>query len=310
MNYLISAESYRIIEDEIKKIVKNNNYLIFNAIKCSIKEIVEEASYVGLGIEEKWLVVSDADFFGTGKISESDNDLLCKYLENPIKSTNIIFTTLNGIDLRKKSVKLIKNKGNIINIPKMDKRALNTTLTNYLKSFDYSIDYQTINYIMDNSYNNLDIMFNELDKIMLYYSFPCKIKLADVIKITGEEKNNNNFDFVNAVVAKNLSSSLKILKNLKVYKVEPTTLVALLAREFRLMYYIKELKDKMDTSEMMSYLSLADWQINKLYNNSMKYTKNELLKNLLYLCKIDLNIKKGYWDKDTSLYGFILENCS
>lgn len=310
MNYLISAESYRIIEDEIKKIVKNNNYLIFNAIKCSIKEIVEEASYVGLGIEEKWLVVSDADFFGTGKISESDNDLLCKYLENPIKSTNIIFTTLNGIDLRKKSVKLIKNKGNIINIPKMDKRALNTTLTNYLKSFDYSIDYQTINYIMDNSYNNLDIMFNELDKIMLYYSFPCKIKLADVIKITGEEKNNNNFDFVNAVVAKNLSLSLKILKNLKVYKVEPTTLVALLAREFRLMYYIKELKDKMDTSEMMSYLSLADWQINKLYNNSMKYTKNELLKNLLYLCKIDLNIKKGYWDKDTSLYGFILENCS
>lgn len=310
MNYLISAESYRIIEDEIKKIVKNNNYLIFNAIKCSIKEIVEEASYVGLGIEEKWLVVSDADFFGTGKISESDNDLLCKYLENPIKSTNIIFTTLNGIDLRKKSVKLIKNKGNIINIPKMDKRALNTTLTNYLKSFDYSIDYQTINYIMDNSYNNLDIMFNELDKIMLYYSFPCKIKLADVIKITGEEKNNNNFDFVNAVVAKNLSSSLKILKNLKVYKVEPTTLVALLAREFRLMYYIKELKDKMDASEMMSYLSLADWQINKLYNNSMKYTKNELLKNLLYLCKIDLNIKKGYWDKDTSLYGFILENCS
>lgn len=310
MNYLISAESYRIIDDEIKKIVKNNNYLIFNAIKCSIKEIVEEASYVGLGIEEKWLVVSDADFFGTGKISESDNDLLCKYLENPIKSTNIIFTTLNGIDLRKKSVKLIKNKGNIINIPKMDKKALNTTLTNYLKSFDYSIDYQTINYIMDNSYNNLDIMFNELDKIMLYYSFPCKIKLADVIKITGEEKNNNNFDFVNAVVEKNLSSSLKILKNLKVYKVEPTTLVALLAREFRLMYYIKELKDKMDTSKMMSYLSLADWQINKLYNNSMKYTKNELLKNLLYLCKIDLNIKKGYWDKDTSLYGFILENCS
>ena len=192
----------------------------------------------------------------------------------------------------------------------MDKKALNTTLTNYLKSFDYSIDYQTINYIMDNSYNNLDIMFNELDKIMLYYSFPCKIKLADVIKITGEEKNNNNFDFVNAVVEKNLSSSLKILKNLKVYKVEPTTLVALLAREFRLMYYIKELKDKMDTSKMMSYLSLADWQINKLYNNSMKYTKNELLKNLLYLCKIDLNIKKGYWDKDTSLYGFILENCS
>ena len=39
-------------------------------------------------------------------------------------------------------------------------------------------------------------------------------------------------------------------------------------------------------------------------------TKNELLKSLYYLCNIDLNIKKGYWDKDTSLYGFLMENCS
>ena len=30
MNYLISAESYRLIDKEIKKIVKDNNYIIFN----------------------------------------------------------------------------------------------------------------------------------------------------------------------------------------------------------------------------------------------------------------------------------------
>ena len=32
MNYLISAESYRLIDKEIKKIVKDNNYIIFNKI--------------------------------------------------------------------------------------------------------------------------------------------------------------------------------------------------------------------------------------------------------------------------------------
>lgn len=310
MNYLISAESFRVIEKEVKKIVGKNNYLVFNVSKCSISEIIDEASYFGLESTQKWLVVSNADFFNAGKISDNDNELLVKYLSNPNENTNIIFTTLNGIDQRKKIVKCIKSNGNIINIPKMDKRAINSTLTSYLKSYDYSIDYNTINYIMDNSYENLDIMFNELDKIMLYYSFPCNIKYNDVIYIVGEEKTSNNFAFVNAVIEKKLGLALKILKNLKIYKVEPTVLISLLAREYRLMYYVKNLYNKKSLNDIMSELKLMDWQVNKLYSNSMKYTNNELLKSLHDLCNIDLNIKKGYWDKDTSLYGFLMENCS
>lgn len=310
MNYLISAESYRIIDDEIKKIVKDSNYILFNANRCTIKEIIEEASYFSLDDSKKWIVVSNADFLGTGKISESDNELLSKYLENSNETTNIIFTTLNGIDLRKKIVKSIKNKGSIINIPKMDKRNINSTLTSYLKNYDYSIDYKTLNYIMDNSYNNLDIMFNELDKIMIYYGFPCTIKYNDVLNIVGEEKTNNNFAFVNAVIEKNLKLSLKILKSLKIYKVEPTVLVSLLAREYRLMYYVKNLYNKMSMSDIMSYLSLADWQINKFYTNSSKFSNKELLGNLVKLCDIDLNIKKGVYDKDISLYGFLMDACS
>ena len=310
MNYLISAESYRIIDEEIKKIVKDSNYILFNANRCTVKEIIEEASYFSLDNSKKWIVVSNADFFGAGKISESDNELLSKYLEIVNETTNIIFTTLNGIDLRKKIVKSIKNKGVIVNISKMDKRNINSTLTSYLKNYDYSIDYKTLNYIMDNSYNNLDIMFNELDKIMIYYGFPCTIKYNDVLNIVGEEKTNNNFAFVNAVIEKNLKLSLKILKSLKIYKVEPTVLVVLLAREYRLMYYVKNLYNKMSMSDIMSYLSLADWQINKLYTNSSKYSNKELLDNLVKLCTIDLNIKKGIYDKDISLYGFLMDACS
>ena len=163
---------------------------------------------------------------------------------------------------------------------------------------------------MDNSYNNLDIMINELDKIMIYYGFPCTIKYNDVLNIVGEEKTSNNFAFVNAVIEKNLKLSLKILKSLKIYKVEPTVLVSLLAREYRLMYYVKNLYNKMSMSDIMSYLSLADWQINKFYTNSSKFSNKELLGNLVKLCDIDLNIKKGVYDKDISLYGFLMDACS
>lgn len=59
-----------------------------------------------------------------------------KYLENSNETTNIIFTDIKWNWFKKKDCKKYKNKGSIINIPKMDKRNINSTLTSYLKNYD------------------------------------------------------------------------------------------------------------------------------------------------------------------------------
>ena len=309
--YLISNESYRLINKEIKKIVKNNNFEIFNMNKSSIKEILEEASYFSLDNNQKYLVVTNADVFSADKVNDTTTDSLLNYFNNPNPNTVIIFTTQKPIDSRKKIVKELKSKYKIINTPKMDKKTINSLLTNYVKEQDFDIDWETVNYVINNSYSNLDIMFNELDKIMLYYNFPCRIKYQDVVAIVGTELDNNNFHFVSAVVEKKLDEALKLLNSLKIYKVDSNVLATLLAREYRLMYYVKKMyQNKISLSEICSNLSLADWQVNKLYNNGIHYSESELLKNLVDLCNIDMNIKKGIWDKDIALYGFLLDACS
>ena len=309
--YLISNESFRLIDKEISKIVKDNSYEIFNLNKSSIKEVLEEAAYFSLDNNKKFLVVSNSDIFGSDKIDESITDALINYFNNPNLNTVIIFTTQKPIDSRKKIVKELKSKYKIINTPKMDKKTINSLLTNYVKEQDFDIDWETVNYVINNSYSNLDIMFNELDKIMLYYNFPCRIKYQDVVAIVGTELDNNNFHFVSAVVEKKLDEALKLLNSLKIYKVDSNVLATLLAREYRLMYYVKKMyQNKISLSEICSNLSLADWQVNKLYNNGIHYSESELLKNLVDLCNIDMNIKKGIWDKDIALYGFLLDACS
>ena len=308
--YLISNESYRLINKEIKKITKDNKYETFNLNKSSIKEVLEEASYFSLDNNKKYLVVTNADIFGSDKLDDSITDSLIKYFNNPNENTVIIFTTQKPIDSRKKIVKELKSKYKVITTPKMDKKTINSLLTNYVKENDFTIDWETVNYIINNSYNNLDIMFNEIDKIMLYYNFPCRIKYQDVVSIVGTELDNNNFHFVEAVVSKKLDVALKTLNSLKVYKVDATVLTILLAREYRLMYYVKKMyQNKSSLSDICEYLNLADWQVNKLYNNGVHYSEIELLKNLVDLCNIDMNIKKGLWDKDTALYGFLLDAC-
>lgn len=309
--YLISNESYRLLNEEIKKIVKNNNYETFNLNKSSITEVLEEASYLSLDNNLKYLVVSNADFFGSDKVDDKLVEQLLKYFNNPNPNTVLIFTTQKPIDSRKKIVKLIKDKYQVISDAKKDKMALSNFLTNYVKRNEFSIDYQTINYIINNSYTNLDIMLNELDKIMLYYNFPCTIKYNDVVSIVGNSLDNNNFHFVAAVVSKKLPDALRLFNSLKVYKVDSTVLVALLAREYRLTFYVKKLyQDKWSLKDICNTLHMADWQVDKLYNNALHYSESELLRNLVLLCDIDMNIKKGLWDKDTALYGFLLDACS
>lgn len=308
--YLISNESYRLIAEKIKKIVKENTYKIFNLNKSSIEEIIEEANYFSLDGNSKYLVVSNADIFSSDKSDDNTTNLVLKYLENPNSNTILIFTTQKPIDTRKKIVKEIKTKYKVINNSKMDRKSLNEFLNNYVKQKEFNIDYQTINYIINNSYGNLDIMLNELDKVMLYYNVPCHIKYADVERIVGVELDSNNFHFVSAVVDKKLEDALKILNSLKIYKVDSTILVSLLAREYRLMFYVKKMyQSRMSLIEICNNLNLADWQVNKLYNNCLHYSENELATNIVNLCNIDLNIKKGIWDKDIALYGFLLDAC-
>ncbi len=309
--YLISIESYHLIDLEVKKIIKDNQVIKYNLNKFNIKEVIEEANYFSLTGEQKYIVVYNADFFGSDKIDEKDSEIILNYLKNPNLTTTIIFTTQKQIDSRKKIVKEIKDNYKLIYNAKMDKRALTETILKYVHENEFEIDYNSINYIINNSYNNLDIMFNELDKIFIYYNFPCTIKLKDITKILGEELDNNNFHFVNAVIEKDLKKSIKIYNSLRIYKVEPTSLIILLAREYRLMYYVSKMyQNQISLREISNNLNLADWQIDKLYNNAIHYKEKELLKNLVDLCNLDKNIKKGIWDKNTAIYNFLLEACT
>ena len=309
--YLISIESYHLIDLEVKKIIKDNQVIKYNLNKSNIKEVIEEANYFSLTGEQKYIVVYNADFFGSDKIDEKNSEIILNYLKNPNLTTTIIFTTQKQIDSRKKIVKEIKDNYKLIYNAKMDKRALTETILKYAHENEFEIDYNSINYIINNSHNNLDIMFNELDKIFIYYNFPCTIKLKDITKILGEELDNNNFHFVNAVIEKDLKKSIKIYNSLRIYKVEPTSLIILLAREYRLMYYVSKMyQNQISLREISNNLNLADWQIDKLYNNAIHYKEKELLKNLVDLCNLDKNIKKGIWDKNTAIYNFLLEACT
>ena len=82
MLYLISIPSYHLIDNEIKKIVKDNDYVHFNMAKTTIKDIIDEASYYTLTGDEKYIIVSNANFFGSEKLDEKDSEKMQRLIDN------------------------------------------------------------------------------------------------------------------------------------------------------------------------------------------------------------------------------------
>ena len=81
---LITGESILLINEKINEIVKDNkNITSFDMNANTIEDVLLEAGYFSMFEEEKFIIVRNANFFGSGKLNEKEADSLLKYFENP-----------------------------------------------------------------------------------------------------------------------------------------------------------------------------------------------------------------------------------
>jgi len=309
--YLIHGESYLLINEKINEIVKDSkNVTIFDLTVNTIEDAILEAGYFSMFEEEKYIIVKNANFFGSEKLKDKESEMLLKYLEEPNANSIIIFISSSKPDSKKKITKIIKERYSLITIPNLKYYEIENKVMNYFKNKNFKIDTETVKYIVANGLNNYDVVMSEVNKIILYYNKPGYISRNDVNNIVSKSINTNNFLFVDTVVDNDLEKSLELYNDLKIMKVEPTILISLIARDFRIMLNIKKLleQDKREY-EIMNEIGLVDWQFNKYLKKIFPYKIKELESILVKLSNLDLNIKSGKIDKFVGLELFILDIC-
>lgn len=309
MIYLISGESNELIKEQLDDIIADClNVLYIDYNNSSIDEILAEASYYSLFNDKKVIIVKNANFFGSDKIAEDNSKKLLNYFSNPNEFTTLVFTTNLKIDSKKKIVKTIKENFNLISITNLKQYELLSKIKSIFNSEGFNIDDESLNYIIVNNSNNYDLIFNEINKIMLYYNEPSKILYNDVVNIVSKSLDTNNFKFVDKVVAKDLGEAFKLFNDLKLTKTEPLLLISLLAREYRMMLIAKNLKQAhYSVYDICSELGLQDWQLDKFIRNGTKFKTSELESKLIGLAELDFNIKTGKIEKWNGLAKLIVD---
>ena len=307
-NYIIISNSSRLTDKKIKELIDfNNETIYFDMLFNKIEEVLEEASYTSLFNDKKNLIVFNADFFCTGKINDKESEMLQSYLNNPNEITTIIFVAKEKPAKKSQCFDILKKENHVFDLIK-EKIDLNTIITNYCKENKFIINKEAITCLKSSLSNNCDLILSELDKLFLYYGKPCEITLDVVKKNCSNVIEENNFKFVDLVIAKKVEESFNYMKELLVMKVEPLSLFNLLVREFRLMLLYKTIDStSKDFNEFMKSYNLKDWQLEKISRNAYNYKLSELKRIMKLLGEYDIKFKSGKVEKSNFLDLLLLE---
>ncbi len=312
--YLISSTSYRLMEDEIKKIVKDNSYSTYDLNVDNIDDIIEEAAYLSLFSDKKIMLIKNANIFLANKkgsdseeSSSSKDKKLLDYLDNPNPDTILIFCVYGKANGTKKITKIIKEKYSYIEIVDLKIKDIFELTDKLFKNMGFKLDRDTIYYIINSLQNNYDLVYNEALKIELYYGDRRDVKREDIENIISHSMMDNNFKFVDAVIKRDLRNSFKYYDDLMIQKVEPIMLLGMLAKEFRNMLLVKK-SLKSTKNDLLNLTGLKfEFQIDNVINNSYSFNEKQLEDLLIYLCDLDHSIKIGKVSNKLALQLFILK---
>lgn len=303
MNYLISGTSNYLINKEITKIIGEEEYTKVDYLASTMEEIIIEASYNDLFASKKNIIVKNATCFS--EKNDTATKLLEKYLENSNPNTTLIFIT-DKVNEKLKIVNLMKTKAHTILLKPMYASDATSKLMEEVKNLGYTISYEDAKYIIDVSLNNFDIAMNNVNKICLYYSSPCKFVSSDIKALTSLSLDDNLFRFVDYVITGNYTQVFKMLEDFKIQKIEPFIIFNMLAREYRNMLLVSEAYHSKNQTTYLNALNLQKWQQDKLLKNCTNYTRKSLEDELVKLAQIDLDIKSGKIDKNLALEMYLL----
>ena len=312
-------ENFYVIYGADKTLVKYEADCLIKKLKCSdvirydmnsslLLDVIDDASTVGMFSNKKIIVLEDS-FFLTANKTIPSLDQLEEYVEHFNHDNCCIFLVYNEkIDTRKKINKLL-SKHKMIEVKKQDTTDLTEFVKQYLKNNHYEME--DISYFLKQVGSALPNIQNELDKLMMYRFEEKRISNDDVDKVCIFTSEEEIFSFTDAIIAKDMFRSFKLLEEFLNKSYDEMQIIMLLASQFRFFFQVKRLLNKQKSeSEIAKVLEVNPYRVKFTVKKLYYYSEGMLLDYIQKIAKIDHDIKLGLMDKKLALELFITMNVS
>lgn len=285
MNYLIYGTSYKLIDAEINRIIKDTEREIYDLEETSLEEVLNDISYDSMFDENKVIILKN---FGSIK-DDSLIKKLINYLKSPSETTTLILVSKEKLG-SKALIKELLSYLKIIETPVIKKSyELAKILGEIIKQEGYTINSNALNIFAEKCALNYDIAINEFEKLKKFKKENKSITESDIELFVSNYNMNDIFAFKDTVVNRNIEMANKMLDDLEYSKIDIVPLVIMLAKEYQTIYNIKLLSAKRLSNEEIGKTlgNMHPYRVQLLRTVSAKYSDELLEKIILYLCDLD-----------------------
>lgn len=305
-SFLIDEMKQSIIEHALEEDSMDFNFSQYDMEETPVETALEDAETLPFLGEHRVIVIRNP-FFLTGKNEKQkvdhDLDKLEKYVEDPSPSAIVVFVAeYEKLDQRKKVVKKLKQKGEMLEFSGANEASVFSLLSERAAKCGVTFTKEANSRLLQLIGPHLFQLVSELDKMVLYAGDNGQVTAEIVDLLCAKTLESNVFALVDRVIAGKLQEGIEILHDLFKQNEEPIRLLALLARQFRIIFQVKQLKDSGYTQgQMAKRLRLHPYAVKIAAGQGGAFEKKEILSILSEFAETDFQMKTGKMDKRLAL---------
>lgn len=303
----------RNYRDSLRKAVTNGNdmnYAYFEGKNIDFSAVYDSAVTMPFFADKRLVVVENSGKFkakSSQKQTEDENieseeessDSMLEKILNELPPTTILAFFEDTAAKNKKVVKLIAQKGKLVECEQDSEEELVKWLAKGFNKANKKIRRSTIELLINRIDLDYDRLRIEYEKIINYVGEREVVEDEDVLAVTTENIESKIFDMLRAMSEKNPKLVLDKYYDLLANREHPLYILAMIRTQFRTLIQTAELRNKgLTTEQVAKQLKKREFVIrnaeNYLHNNFKMKDVREILREIN---ETDMKIKMGDVDE-------------
>lgn len=262
---------------------------------------------------ERRLVMIDKPYFLTGEhhAGGPDHDIagLQDYLKHPQPSTVLVFfAPYEKLDGRKSVVKQLKKIAVNVSAAPLNEVDARAAVAKRFNEDGYDVDNQAMTELVKRTNADYGLMSANIEKLELLGYQEHRITAEDVDGIVPQTLDDNVFDLVNAVLARNQERALSLYQQLLASQEPPLRINAILVGQFRLLMQVKILSSRgLTQGTLASKLGVHPYRVKLGLRTVRRFSLHNLEDAFLGLVRIEQALKTTNRDPEMLFQLFMLQ---
>jgi DNA polymerase-3 subunit delta len=308
--YLFYGEEVYLREKAVEKFKQgllpqaaDFNMDILDGESADIYDVITMASTPPFMADKRLVVVKNPLWFSASKRKSKKNDdaeakdekkldPLIKYLEDPMLTTCLIFNCHEVVDRRKKLFKQVEKAGQAVNFEILKPKDLAAWLDTQAKKFNKKLEPPAKDLLATSTTTGLTGLVTEWEKLLTYVGDKPNITVDDAKEVVHQSVEYRIFDVLDAIGACQYAVALKGVRELLANKEPPQIILAMIARQFRLMLQVNELRG-LPAIEIAKRINEKTYPVQNAMKLANNFNRDQLIKALSNLAQLDADVKTG-----------------